>query len=184
MKTRPSKLDAHAARLTEWFQEGMTIKAAQAQLKLDGCSVSTGRLSEWWDARQSSMQEEQLLRQIATGANQCREVEKAFGENPAPELQTIIKLQRVLILKISTQANANPELIELVARLTKPAMEFAKLVEKRRENDLAERKVTALEENRKQAKAELQKLRDPKAQLPEEDRKAIVDKVDEILGLK
>ena len=31
---------------------------------------------------------------------------------------------------------------------------------------------------------EMAKLRDPKAKLGEEDRKAIVDKVDEILGLK
>ena len=34
------------------------------------------------------------------------------------------------------------------------------------------------------AKAEIQKLRDPKSSLGEDERKAIVDKVDEILGLK
>lgn len=35
-----------------------------------------------------------------------------------------------------------------------------------------------------QAKTEIQKLRDPKQELSEDDRKAIVNKVDEILGLK
>jgi hypothetical protein len=35
-----------------------------------------------------------------------------------------------------------------------------------------------------QARAEIQKLRDPKLPMSDEDRKAIVDKVDEILGLK
>jgi hypothetical protein len=86
------------------------------------------------------MQEEALLAQIASGARQCKEVEKQFAENPAPALETIIKLQRVLIMKLSVQANADPALIELVAKLTKPTMEFAKLQEKRREMELAEAK--------------------------------------------
>lgn len=150
-KQKQSKLDQHADRLTEWFLAGKTLKEAQEQLRLDGCVVSLSRLSDWWSARQRARQEESLLGQIASGARQCQAVEQAFGSNPPPELETIIKLQRVLIMKLSVAANADPELIELVARLTKPTMEYAKLQEKRMERELAERKYRDLVAEKKAA---------------------------------
>lgn len=152
MKAKASKLDGYSARLQEWFLSGKTLKEAQEQLALDGCSVSLGRLSEWWQSRQASMQEEALLRQIASGANQCREVESAFGKNPAPGLETIMALQRVLIMKLSTQANADPTLIELVARFTKPVLEFARLQQASAQIKLDERRVTLLEEAAERAR--------------------------------
>jgi len=158
MKARPSKLDAHAERLQEWFLGGKTLAEAQEQLKLDGCSVSLGRLSEWWQARQSSMQEEQLLKQIASGANQCREVEKAFGQNPAPELETIIKIHRVLALQFATRANVDSTMLEMSERASRMALEFAKLAEKRAERELAESKYRDQVAERKRAiEAELSK---------------------------
>lgn len=127
MKAKASKLDGYSARLQEWFLSGKTLKEAQEQLALDGCSVSLGRLSEWWQSRQASMQEEALLKQIASGAAQCREVEEQFAKAPAPEFDTLIKLHRVLILKLSTQGNADPEMLELVNRMMKPVVQFARL---------------------------------------------------------
>ncbi len=151
MKARASKLDAHAERLTEWFLEGKSLKEAQEQLKLDGCSVSLGRLSEWWQSRQSAMQEEQLLKQIASGAQQCKEVEKQFAESPAPEFDTLIRLHRVLILKLSTQGHADPEMLELVNRMMKPVLVFARLQQTSAQIKLDERRVTLLEEKAKLA---------------------------------
>lgn len=140
MKTKASKLDPHAGRLTEWFLAGKTLAEAQEQLRLDGCAVSLGRLSEWWSARQASLQEERLLKQITSGAKQCREVEAAFGRSPAPELETIIKLHRVLALQFATRASADPGMVELAERASKMALEFAKLEEKRADRELAEQK--------------------------------------------
>ena len=152
MKERPSKLDVYAERLEEWLGvEKRTLADVQEQLKADGCMVSLGRLSEWWSRQQSKRQEEFLLDRIASGARQCREVEAQFAQNPAPELETIIKLQRVLIMRLSTQAQVEPEMIELVARLTKPTMEYAKLMEKRRELELAEVKYRDQVAERKRA---------------------------------
>jgi hypothetical protein len=135
-KHKPSKLDAHAERLEEWFLAGKTLKEAQEQLRLDGCAVSLGRLSAWWQGRQAARQEEELLRQIASGAAQHKAVEAEFARHPAPELETIIKLHRVLIMKLSTQANAEPDLLETLGRLMKPVLEFAKLNEKRLDREL------------------------------------------------
>ncbi len=160
MKRKASKLDAHGARLEEWFLGGKTLAEAQALLKAEGCAVSLSRLSDWWQARQNMRQEEVLLGQIASGARQCRDVEAAFGKDPAPELETIIKLQRVLIMRLSVSAHADPELLDLVARLTKPAMEWAKLSEKRAERELAEQKYRDVVSERKRAlEAEVGKAR-------------------------
>jgi hypothetical protein len=161
MKSKPSKLDVFADRLDQWFGiEKKTLAEVQEQLQLDGCRVSLSRLSDWWSGRQSQLQGEALLKQIASGARQCKEVEQEFAKNPAPALETIIKLQRVLIMKLSVQANADPQLVELVARLTKPTMEFAKLQEKRREMELNEAKYRDQVADRKRAmEAELGKAK-------------------------
>jgi hypothetical protein len=84
--------------------------------------------------------QEELLAQITHGGRLCVEIEKQFGENPAPELETLIKLYRVLILKFSLEAQVAPELFRLVTDLMRPVMEWARLQEKRRERELAEQK--------------------------------------------
>ena len=133
MKQKTSKLDAYAERLTEWFTpvdqggKGMTLDQAREQLRLDGCSVSCSRLSEWWSNQQTLRMQDRLLSQIASGARQCREVEQALGKNGAPEMDTLIKLHRVLILKLSTEGSTNPEMLELVNRMMKPVVAFARL---------------------------------------------------------
>ena len=140
-KKQPSKLDQFAERLDQWFGiEKKTILEVQQQLKLDGCTVSTGRLSQWWSQRSSQLMQDKLLAQISTGANACKKVETEFAKNPAPELETLIKLHRVLVMKLSTEGNVNPELLELVASLMKPVMEFAKLDVKKDEVNLTRQK--------------------------------------------
>lgn len=127
------------------FLGGKTLAEAQAELKLAKCDVSLGRLSEWWSSRQSAMWQESILKQITSGARQCREVEAAFAEAPAPEFDTLIKLHRVLILKLSTQGNADPELLELVNRMMKPVVQFARLQQLEQQNKIEERKLVLLE---------------------------------------
>ena len=149
-KEKKSKLDPFAERLTQWFTpkdkggDGLTLEQAQEQLALDGCKISTGRLSTWWESQQQEQLQVKLLGQIASGAQQCRAVEKQFGSNPAPELETLIKLHRVLILQLSTQGNANPEFLKLADQLMRTAMEFVsgqtKAAHKERELNLAETK--------------------------------------------
>ena len=168
MKKRASKLDPYTKHLTEWFLGGMTLPEAQKQLGQLGCSVSLGRLSEWWEARQSWIQEEQLIKQITSGARQCREVESAFGEHPAPELETIIKLHRVLALQFATRANVDPTMLEMSERASKMAREFAKLEEKRGERALAEAKYRdQVAERKRVIEAELGKARSGGGLTPE-----------------
>ena len=137
-KQQKSKLDQFADRLDEWFGvEKKTIAQVQEQLRLDGCSVSSGRLSEWWHCRQREKMQAALLSQITTGANQVKAVEKAWGQNPPPELSAIIKLHRTLIWKLATEGTVAPEMLELVSGLMKSVVDFDKLNLKREEFSLA-----------------------------------------------
>jgi hypothetical protein len=84
--------------------------------------------------------QECVLEQIADGAKLCQAVERQLGQHAAPELQTIIQLHRSLVLKLSVQAEADPGLFHLVSTLMRPVIEWARLEEKRKDRELAEKK--------------------------------------------
>jgi hypothetical protein len=144
-KSVQSKLDRFTASLDEWFGiQKLSLEDVQKKLLEDGCSVSLSRLSRWWERRQEVLAQEKLLQQIATGAKQCKEMKEAFAEHPAPELETIMSLHRVLIMQLSTQSMANPALLEMADRLTRTVLEFVsgqtRAKQKERELSLAEGK--------------------------------------------
>jgi len=86
---------------------------------------------------------ERLLAQIRAGARHCKALETEFGLNPPPELETLIKLHRVMVLQLSSQEEAKRASIGLVTALMRPVMEWARLQERRKERELAEEKYRA-----------------------------------------
>ena len=84
--------------------------------------------------------QEKLLNQISRGAALCREIEQSLAGNPAPEPETLIKLMRVIILKLSVQAKAAPDRLRLVKDLMKPVLDWARLEEQRKGREFAEHK--------------------------------------------
>lgn len=151
MKTRKSILDPFADRLAEWDAAGQTLAQMQAALAAAGCKVSLGRLSMFLSASRSAALQRGLLQQISSGAAAVKEVEAELARNPAPEIATLIKLYRVLILKLSTQGNADPTLLELATGMTKTALDFEKLVLKRGELDLNRERLELLKRKADQA---------------------------------
>jgi len=109
-KRKASNLEEHARELDEWFDnEEFTLAMARERLAKAGCVVSLQQLSKWRQTRGWQRLSRQLLEQIAAAARHCQEVEREFGKNPPPELETLIKLHRVLILQLSTQTDGNPK---------------------------------------------------------------------------
>ena len=144
VKQRESKLDIHAATLADMEVQKKTLDEMLAWLREEGVTCSPSTLSRFLESQRQSRLQDKLLAQIASGARQCKEVEKQFGKNPAPELDTLIKLHRVLILQLSTQGNADPEFLKLADQLMRTALEFVsgqtKAAHKERELRLAEDK--------------------------------------------
>lgn len=149
-KERDSKLDPFAKQLDQWLTskdkggDGMTFKQACKQLALDGCSAAPSTLFKWWESRVKEMEREDVLGQIMQAANQAQKVEKQFAENPAPELEMLIKLHRVAILELRTEGNKKPELLKLADQLTNTVLQClsaqTKAHFKEREVTLAEQK--------------------------------------------
>lgn len=84
--------------------------------------------------------QEQLLAQIAYAASHCAEIERAFGQNPPPQTETLIKLYRVLILKLSGEGQVNPDQLKLAMSLLKPVLDWERFEDARKERQLAEQK--------------------------------------------
>lgn len=144
MKAKPSKLDQFAETLLAMDDAKKTLVEMQAWLKEESVTVSSGRLSGYLASLRSSRLQASLLGQIATGAAQCRAVEKQFAQDPAPELETLIKLHRVLIMKLSTAGNAEPEFLKLADQMTNTVLAClsaqTRAAHKEREVVLAEQK--------------------------------------------
>jgi hypothetical protein len=83
---------------------------------------------------------ESLLAQIAKGGKLCQEIERQFKQHLCPELETIIKLHRTLVLTLCGQAQDMPDRAALVSALMKPVMEWARLEENRKRREWAEQK--------------------------------------------
>ena len=84
--------------------------------------------------------QKRLLDRMAQGAQLCKEVETLLRGEPGPELETILRLHRVLVLKLSAEAQGAPELLRLANLLMKPLMDWARLEEKRKDRELAEQR--------------------------------------------
>ncbi len=126
-KRKQSKLTDHTGQLDEWFgEEGLTLAAVRERLAQASCSVSLARLSEWRVNRDWERRRAQLLNQIAAGARHCGQLEEQFGKNPPRELETLIRLHRVIILQLSAQMNSNPDAFRWVTTVMKTMMDDVK----------------------------------------------------------
>jgi hypothetical protein len=93
-------------------------------------------------ATATSRRRRQLLEQIGVAAQLCREVEQEFGQEPAPVLETLIKLHRMLVMNLAGAMRAKPNAgdMRLLTSLMKAVMEFGRIEEKRADRAFAETK--------------------------------------------
>lgn len=119
-----SKLTPYAPTLLDLKLAGKTLEELRAWLKGEGVTVALSTLADFVSQLLSQRERDQLLDRITSGASQVREVEERFKDNPAPELETVIKIYRVLILQLSTSGQTDPELLKLANRLTQTIMDF------------------------------------------------------------
>ena len=188
MKARANKLDPFAARLDDWEREGKTLAEMQAALREDGCVVALSSLSDYLARKRQERAELEMFARIASGAEMNRKLDAAYKESPAPDIERLIENTKVLIMSLQVNGATNPKMLNqaqafletvlnYLSAQTKAEVDKAKL-------DQGDRRLKVLESKVREARDEIAKLRDPKQALGEDDRKAIVDKVDEILGLK
>lgn len=171
MKARKSKLDPFAEALAEWETAQVPLAEMQERLREKGCSVSLSRLSGFLESQRERDLQSRLLDRITSGARQVQEVEKAFAGNPPPEIETLLKLHRVLILKLSTQAELDPKLLGLVNQMMRPVLDMMKLQTAMQELHLSQEKFALLKRKADQADAARQVVESTLT--PEEQRERL-----------
>ena len=156
-KQQHSKLDQFEAQLLEMDDAGKTLAEMLAWLKEESCSVALSTLSRWLESARGSAAQERMLNLVASGSAHCQELDRAFSANPAPELETLIRLFKVLILKLTTEGAADPKQLRMADQLSRTALEFingqTKANFKKIELEQAERKLQIAEKRAAQAEA-------------------------------
>lgn len=144
-----SILTPYAAPLLDKRLAGETIADLQKWLKEEGLTVGHSTVADFVSRLLQQRERELLLDRITSGASQVREVEERFKDNPAPELETLVKLHRVLILQLSTAGNSDPELLKLSDQLTNTV---AQILSAQTKAHFKEREVTLAEQKAAEAK--------------------------------
>lgn len=144
-----SKLNPFAQTLLDKKLAGETLEQLRDWLKGEGVTVALSTVGDFVSRLLSRREQDLLLDRITSGANQVREVEERFKQNPAPELKTLVKLHRVLILQLSTAGNTDPELLKLSDQLTNTV---AGIISAETKAHFKEREVTLAEQKAAESK--------------------------------
>ena len=129
-KPMKSKLDPYAETLLEMEDRHQSGREMLSWLASQGLHCALDTVLHFLRRRRQARLQERLLGRITNGADQCREVEKLLGKNPAPALETLIKLHRVLIFQLSSQVDHSPDFdldfARLANQLTRTVMDYAR----------------------------------------------------------
>ena len=129
-----SLLQRHCKTIVEMKDSGKKHLDIVRWLRANGVKCLSNDVIQFFKER--SLQQK-LLNGIRRDAVFSKLVKRAFRENPAPDLQTLMELQRTQIFQIYTQNVVSPESMKLADQMTRTAVKFAhgdaqiKLMERR-----------------------------------------------------
>ena len=148
-----SLLQRHCETIGKMKDSGKKHSDIVLWLRANGVKCLSKDVIQFFKER--SLQQEQL-NEISYSAVLCKAVKHAFGENPAPDLQILMKLHHKTILQIFTQKKVSPESMKLADQMTRTAVSFAhglariklmerrlKLAESKPKDELAEKLLDA-----------------------------------------
>ena len=142
-KARASRLDPYTRELIEMDEKHMTLLQMLKWLEKRGVKMSDTAISHFLRKHRVRREEEHLTLLIMSGAKECREAEKALDRNPAPSLDTLVKIFRVLIMKLVKNESVEPKFLRLADQLARTAirdrelaMEEAKFAETKKSEQI------------------------------------------------
>lgn len=141
-----SKLDRYAEQLAAMEAETppKTLREMQAWLAEEGVRAEQSTIGRFLESLRSARSQESILRLVVTGRQHCEEIDSALKKNPAPQLETLINLFKVLVMQLTSKGAVQPKLLPLADQLSRTAIEFisgqTKAAFKERELAMAEQK--------------------------------------------
>ena len=144
MKDKKSKLDPFAETLVQMEAEKKTGREMLAWLKEEGCVCSPSTLSEFLSGLRDKRLENLLFNTIASGARMNKELDLAYGRNPEPAIEQLIRVTKSLVISLQVKGAADPKLLNLANSMQQTVLMFlsgqTKAAHKEREVTLAENK--------------------------------------------
>jgi hypothetical protein len=123
-KQKSSKLDQFAEALLEMDSEKKTLAEMVTWLRDEGVAVSSGRLSEFLSSLRQQQLEQQLFGLIASGGRMNKELESAYKENPAPDLDRLITVTKSLVMSLQVKGAADPKLLNLANSMQQTVLSY------------------------------------------------------------
>lgn len=164
MKTKGAELAADG----QGAAQGEVVMSRREKSGVDGGSgeLSVGSVPEgrercedgtWFGAGKGATARRKpgILGKIARAAEEWREVERQFKEDPAPPLTTLLNLHRVLLFRLATGKKDEGPTLRAVAENLRPLFQWAAIEEQQRSGELAEKKYRDQVKERKAAMARL-----------------------------
>jgi hypothetical protein len=147
IKARPSKLAPFEEPLFQMEVARKTLAEMRQWLSGQGVTVSTMAVSKFLARRRERRWQAEILEQIVNGQQPLAQAQRAFQNQPEPELDTLIKLSRLFVFEHATKLMTGPEFAAQSSKTTKMVLNYisrqAKLGIKKSEIALAEKKLAA-----------------------------------------
>jgi len=121
-KQRASRLDRFKPELVQMDGENVTLLQMVQWLDGRGVKISDTALSLFLRKHRKRREHELLMLQIVNGTEHCREMEKVLDKNPAPSIDTLVKVFRVLIMNVVNEGSLEPKYLRMADQLARTAI--------------------------------------------------------------
>jgi hypothetical protein len=123
-KAIKSMLDPYKEQLLQMDRDNKTIAEIHAWLATQSVSCSPSNVQQFLATRRGERKRDGMLGHLVDGAKTGQEVERLLARHPAPKIETIIKLFRVLSVQLSTEGATDPKMTKLADQLARTVLGF------------------------------------------------------------
>jgi len=126
IKAKSSKLDPFEEALFDMEDAKKTLTEMRQWLAGQGVTISVSGISQYLSIRRQRRERDQMLEQIATGQQEHTQLKAAFVAHPEPDLETMIKLSRFIMMQQAMHVAAKSDFTRRSCEMTKMVLNFIK----------------------------------------------------------
>jgi DNA-binding phage protein len=123
------------SQLYVWCGRGFKVAQLNAFQEW-GLKLSPKMLNRWFHKDDDL----KVLSFIASGASMNQKIEEAYQRNPEPQIETLVKLAKTLVMQLSVQGATDPEKLKAANFLMGNVLDFLKIQEKAKDRAFNETK--------------------------------------------
>jgi hypothetical protein len=154
-KARPSRLDPFEETLFAMDAAKKTLTEMKQWLSAQGVTISAQGISQFLAYRRQRRWQAETLGQIANGLHPVAEAKAALADGPEPDLDTLVKLSRIMIFENAAKLLTEPQNARQTSQMTKMMLRIvdhqANREIRKDEIDFAERQLALRQDSLREA---------------------------------